>query len=193
MEIIKLKYGNTNTFLVQGTLLVDTDYAGTLQTFYKALKASSLRLESITHVIATHYHPDHCGLIGELQQRGIKLILLESQIESIHDADYIFDRDRLKYTPIDASKAKVILFEESSAYLKTLGIDGKIISTPSHSADSISVILDSGDCIVGDLPPMEFISGYEDSRALQADWNQIMNRHPNRILYAHIPEMRIKP
>ena len=47
--------------------------------------------------------------------------------------------------------------------------------------------------MVGDLQPMEYIDGYEDRRALQADWNQIMSRHPNRILYAHIPEMRIKP
>ena len=193
MEIIKLRYGNTNTFLIQGRLLIDTDYAGTLPAFYKALKANGIRLESITHLIATHYHPDHCGLIGELQQRGIKLILAESQSESVHASDYIFDRDRLNYSPTDAGKAEVIRFNESRAYLKALGIAGEIIPTASHSADSISVILDSGDCIVGDLPPMEFISGYEDSRALQADWNQIMRRHPKRILYAHMPEKRIKP
>jgi hypothetical protein len=33
----KLRYGNTNTFLVRGGngyLLVDTDYAGTLPAFY---------------------------------------------------------------------------------------------------------------------------------------------------------------
>ena len=54
-------------------------------------------------------------------------------------------------------------------------------------------ILENGDYMVGDLQPMEYIDGYEGRRALQADWNQIMSRHPNRILYAHIPEMRIKP
>ena len=35
-----LKYGNTNTFFIEGNdggLLVDTDYAGTLPAFYKAL------------------------------------------------------------------------------------------------------------------------------------------------------------
>ena len=37
--IAKLKYGNTNTFLIRGergNLLVDTDYAGTLPGFYQA-------------------------------------------------------------------------------------------------------------------------------------------------------------
>ena len=39
--IAKLKYGNTNTFLIRGesgTLLVDTDYAGTLPGFYCHLR-----------------------------------------------------------------------------------------------------------------------------------------------------------
>ena len=192
METVKLKYGNTSTFYIPGGLLVDTDYAGTLSAFYKALKIHCIRLDSFTHVIATHYHPDHCGLIGELQQRGIKLILLESQTKSVHASDYIFDRDRLRYTPIDTNKADIIRFDESREYLKTLGVAGEIIPTTSHSADSVSVILDNGDCIVGDLEPMEYIGGYEDSRALQADWDRIMRLHPKRILFAHRPEMRIK-
>lgn len=39
--VSKLRYGNTNTFLVQGEngyLLVDTDYAGTMPAFYRAIK-----------------------------------------------------------------------------------------------------------------------------------------------------------
>ena len=40
--VTKLRYGNTNTYLVRGekaNVLVDTDYAGTLMLFYKILKA----------------------------------------------------------------------------------------------------------------------------------------------------------
>ena len=192
METIKLKYGNTNSFFIPGGLLVDTGYAGTLTAFYKALKANGLRLERITHVLATHYHPDHCGLIGELQQHGASLILPESQKGSVHDPDHIFARDGLRYIPVDESKAERISFEESRAYLMTLGIAGEIISTPSHSADSVSLILDNGDCIVGDLQPREFLDGYESNKALRTDWERIMNCHPKRILYAHMPEMRIK-
>lgn len=51
----------------------------------------------------------------------------------------------------DESQAQVVLFEESRKFLGELGIEGEIISTPSHSEDSISVILDDGTCIVGDL------------------------------------------
>ncbi|MBP3555999.1 MAG: MBL fold metallo-hydrolase, partial [Clostridia bacterium] len=73
--VYKLKYGNTNTFLVCGTggnLLIDTDYAGTLPAFYRAIKEKNIRLSDISHVMATHYHPDHMGLISELMKQNIR-------------------------------------------------------------------------------------------------------------------------
>lgn len=192
MEIIKLRYGNTNTFFLPGGLLVDTDYAGTLPAFYKALKAGGLRLEEITHVMATHYHPDHCGLIGDLQQHGVRLILAESQEASVHYADRIFERDGLGFIPVDESRADRIRFEESRTYLKSLGIDGEILPTRSHSPDSVSVLLDSGDCLVGDLSPREYMDGYPDSDALWTDWERIMDCCPKRIWFAHMPEAEIR-
>ena len=45
--VIKLRYGNTNTFLVRGEsgyLLVDTDYAGTLSAFYGAIKKHNINI-----------------------------------------------------------------------------------------------------------------------------------------------------
>ena len=69
----KLKYGNTNTFFIRGTvgnLLVDTDYAGTLPLFYKEIKRQNISLKDITYVLATHYHPDHMGLVSELMKQG---------------------------------------------------------------------------------------------------------------------------
>ena len=64
----KLKYGNTNTFLVRGEkgyLLVDTDYAGTMQAFYRAIKKHNVKVRDISYVLTTHYHPDHIGLVSE--------------------------------------------------------------------------------------------------------------------------------
>ena len=191
MATVRIRYGNTNTFLVEGRLLVDTDYAGTMPAFYRALKANGIRAESITHVMATHFHPDHCGLIGELQKRGLRLILPEIQKEAVHFPDYIFKRDGISYVPVDEGTADNISIESGRDYLRTLGIEGEIVSTPSHSRDSVSLILDDGDCIVGDLQPREYIVCYDEDTGLKADWYVIMNHRPKRILYAHIPEMRI--
>lgn len=189
--VIRLKYGNTNTFLIRGSngnLLVDTDYAGTLPSFYRAIKEQDIKISDITYVIATHYHPDHMGLISELMQQGVKLLLIDSQARYVHYSDEIFARyKRFAYEPINENIAHTISFEESRDFLKSLGIEGEIIHTSSHSEDSISLILDDGSCLVGDLEPVEYIGAYENNSALADDWEHIMRYKPRAIYYAHRP------
>ena len=190
--MIKLRYGNTNTLLLCGNaanLLIDTDYAGTLPAFYKEIKKHGIDVRDITYVMATHYHPDHMGLIGELMEHGVKLLLIDAQTEYVHFSDEIFGREKqIKYTPIDESLATVISCAESRSFLISMGINGEIISTPSHSEDSVSVILDDGNCIVGDLEAIEFLDAYEDNPRLEKDWRRIMSYKPKKILYAHVNE-----
>ena len=189
--IAKLKYGNTNTFLIRGergNLLVDTDYAGTLPGFYRAIKAEGIRISDIGYVLATHYHPDHMGLISELMKQGVRLLLLDTQRPHVHFSDAIFARDRrVQYEPISAETATVLKSAESRAFLGRLGIHGEIAVTPSHSPDSVSLLLDSGECFVGDLEPMEYLDAYEEKEELQRDWEQIMGHSPKVIYYAHRP------
>lgn len=190
--ITRLKYGNTNTYFVHGVnggLLIDTDYAGTMPAFNKALKKSGISITDITYILATHYHPDHIGLVSELQKIGIKLLLMDIQSDYVHFADAIFKREKyLRYEPIDEKSNTIIGCDESRDFFANLGIAGEIIQTASHSEDSISVILDSGECIVGDLEPMEYIDAYEGNISLQNDWKLITSYHPKTIYYAHANE-----
>ena len=190
--VSKLKYGNTNTFFIRGTngnLLVDTDYAGTLFAFYKAMKDHNIRINDITYILATHYHPDHIGIVGELIKQGVRLLLVDAQREYIHFADEIFSRDkRLSYEPVNADNAILINCNESRDFLQKIGIKGEIISTPSHSNDSISLILDNGICFVGDLEPIEYLEAYEENAALKEDWNHVMSHNPKIIHYSHVKE-----
>ena len=190
--VSKLKYGNTNTFFIRGTnggVLIDTDYTGTLSAFYKKIKTQGIKLSDITYVLATHYHPDHIGLVSELMKQGVKLLLVDTQVEYVHFADEIFSRDqRLGYEPINADDSVIIKCNESRAFLQSIGITGEIISTPSHSCDSISLILDDGRCFVGDLEPMEYLGGYEDNDRLKKDWNRVMSYNPKIVYYAHANE-----
>lgn len=190
--VSRLKYGNTNTFFIRGTsgnLLIDTDYAGTLPLFYKELKKNTIGSDDITYVLATHYHPDHIGLIGELMELGIKLLLLDTQIEYVHFSDEIFGRDKgAKYMPINEKEALFLKCEESRAFLHSMGIEGEILSTPSHSNDSISLVLDNGLCFVGDLEPIDYLAAYEKNTRLEDDWKLIMRYNPKIIFYAHANE-----
>ena len=191
-----LKYGNTNTFLVQGAagnLLVDTDYAGTMQAFYRQLKGSGIRLSDIRFVMATHYHPDHCGLIGRLQRQGVRLLLLDSQLDAVHFPDDIFAREKRDYIPVDPDHAMMISADESRPFLERLGLEGEIIPTRSHSSDGIALILDDGNCFVGDLEPCEYIEAYGGESPLAKDWDLIMRRNPRIIHYAHAPARPFVP
>lgn len=193
--VSRLKYGNTNTFFlcgIAGNLLVDTDYAGTLPLFYKEIKRQNISLKDITYVLATHYHPDHIGLVSELMKQGVKLLLVDVQKEYVGFSDEIFAREKhLEVEPIRKEEATVITCEESRKFLQDLGIDGEIISTSSHSEDSVTLILDDGTCFVGDLEPMEYLGAYEENEKLAKDWERILSFQPKRICYAHANEKYI--
>ena len=186
-----LRYGNTNTCFLRGGLLIDTDYAGRMRQFYREIKKKGIRIEDIRYVLATHYHPDHTGLIGELIHHGVRLLLMDFQMRHVHDPDEIFQRDHLPFVPINELEAVVISSRESHAFLKSLGISGEIIPTPSHSQDSLSVVLDDGCCIVGDLEPLSYLESYDSNHALASDWDELLRRKPVRIIYAHANEQKL--
>lgn len=190
--MIKIRYGNTNTFFIQGTsngLLIDTDFAGTLPAFYRAIKEHDIKIGDISYLLATHYHPDHIGLVSELMKQGIKLLLIDTQKPHIHFADEIFRRDkRLNYEPINADNSIIISSKNSREFLGNMGIEGEIVSTPSHSEDSISLILDNGTCFVGDLEPIEYLDAYVHNVKLKNDWELVMSYNPKIIYYAHANE-----
>lgn len=189
-KITNIKYGNTNTYLIHGTngsLLIDTDYAGTLSSFFRTIKSLGIKVSDITYIIATHYHPDHIGLVGELVDMGIKLAIIDTQYKYVHFSDKIFERDNIyNYKSIKENEALLIKCEESRGFLRSIGIEGEIISTVSHSEDSISLILDSGECFVGDLEPIEYLSTYENNEKLKADWEKINKFKIENINYSHI-------
>lgn len=184
-----LRYGNTNTFYISAGkkgLLVDTDWAGTLPAFYKAIKASDLTLSDITYVMATHYHPDHMGLISELRALGIKHIVFDEQRDMLHFSDGIFAKEKgIQYAPIDDNRAEVIYCADSRDFLASLGINGEVLHTPAHSEDSVSLVLDEGIAIVGDLDPIDVVGAYEDNALLRDCWDMIMARSPKTVFYSH--------
>lgn len=186
-----LRYGNTNTYFFEG-LLIDTDMPGTITGFYKELKRNSIELKDIRYVLATHYHPDHMGLISELMSLGVRLLLIDKQKDSVHFSDPIFERQKaLRYRPIRENDAIVIRCDESRQFLAKIGIEGEIIATESHSGDGIALITDDGNCFVGDLEPMPFMDAYENNALLKKDWDTVLSYHPTHIYFAHVNDQKL--
>jgi glyoxylase-like metal-dependent hydrolase (beta-lactamase superfamily II) len=74
MDIIPIKLSVTTCYLVKAGeryILIDTGYAEDRELFYAGLKKAGVELSRISHIILTHHHDDHCGLLHDvLRENG---------------------------------------------------------------------------------------------------------------------------
>lgn len=99
MNIINVGSHSTNYYVLEtknGNLLVDCGWPGTLPQFTSELKHNGLASTEIKYILATHFHPDHAGLVQEFKNLGAKLIPVESQVEFVAPLN---DLVKIKNTP----------------------------------------------------------------------------------------------
>ncbi|MFT9057794.1 MAG: MBL fold metallo-hydrolase [Ethanoligenens sp.] len=186
MDIISIKLSVTTCYLLKaekGYVLVDTGYAEDWNLFQARLKEAGVELSQISHILLTHHHDDHCGLLHLiLRENGsVKIVMSEQCAELIqkgendqthgggllnkrvafliqHKQAYVslilhkkVDKSKnLKFQPYQAREPDIVFSGEPE--LRHLGIplDGKILETPGHTVDSVSVLFPDGNCLVGD-------------------------------------------
>lgn len=188
MNIINVGYSSTNYWLIgpdRARLLIDVGWPGTLFKLLHECKRKDVELHDIQHLLITHYHPDHAGLAEELKQRGIKLIVLDTQLGAIPELGRYIKPD-FHYQEITLVGAIQLTAASSREFLRRNGIAGEIILTPGHSDDSITLVLDSGEAFTGDLPPPMFATE-ESQPQIEKSWANI-RAHGARMIYpAHGP------
>lgn len=187
--IEELCYSGTNTYLVtgsRGSLLFDTGWAGTFPMLCKALGEKKLRLQDISVLLISHFHPDHMGIAGELQREGITVAAADVQLGCIHDADRILMREKDKhFVPIDDSSVRTVPLAQSREFLAELGISGEMLHTPGHSDDSISLWLDIEKVLlVGDLNPL-YELGLHKGTLIAGSWERLLALKPAKVFYGH--------
>ncbi len=188
MRIHELHYSNTNMYLIEGNkgkLLFDTGWAGTFPVFCKALGEIKVAAQDIDYILVSHYHPDHMGIAQEIADLGAILLVPDVQENYLHAADSVFEKEKNKaFIPVRDDKAQKIPLEESAAVLNGIGLNGRIIYTPGHSDDSISLYLDSGDLFVGDLNPLYELEMHKGTQ-IEDSWNKLLALKPKRVYYGH--------
>jgi endoribonuclease LACTB2 len=186
LHIVNVGYDPTNLyFIIPETgsgLLVDCSWPRTVGKLDASLKRNGLSFKQIAYLLVTHFHPDHAGLTQELRDRGVTLLLFETQapyaeaLSSIMKPDSGYVRIVVEGTPLHKH-------EDSRRLLLEAGIPGEVLLTPGHSEDSISLVLDNGMAFTGDLPPLFQLMATDITA--RASWHKITSLGANRIYPAH--------
>lgn len=187
--VVNIGYLSTNYWVVspgQDRLLIDLGYPGTMGMMRKRMAQMNVPINEVWYALATHYHIDHAGLGQELKLAGVTLLVLESQVQAI-PLMKSFTKPRDHYAEILPEGNRVITFAESRDLLAEIGIAGEILSTPGHSDDSVSVLLDDGKVFTGDLPP--FMPDWDDEqgRRIKSSWKLLQGLGAKIIYPAHGP------
>jgi glyoxylase-like metal-dependent hydrolase (beta-lactamase superfamily II) len=173
-KVIPLKVSVTNCFLLKlkaGYLLVDTPYPGKYEALVKALKEKNVDVADVKYLLLTHHHDDHAGAASELLKHTDATIIVHEKAlphlaagQSDPDGKSInlgtktvmtayttfIHRTGFAFPPVHLRGKDIVIKGDDNELLRSLGVNGKIIHTPGHTSDSISVILDDGIALVGD-------------------------------------------
>lgn len=209
-----LKMGPTNCYLLKsqnGYLLIDTSLPENLQPFTKELQEINVEPSQIKYLLLTHSHDDHAGFAAEIREKtNCTVITHRNSIESLNNGCImnvgrflnrrahitmlfynLTKRRDFEYTPVTLNDKDIIIKGDDKDTLKTIGIDGKIIYTPGHTNDGISVILANGDAFIGDacMSNLNFlhyrpIELYDSSLVFQS-WRKIIESGARTLYPGH--------
>lgn len=168
-QVTKIRLSLSNAYLVHGerAILVDSGSPGESQAIRKALVQAGVDVSSLSLLLHTHGHSDHAGSTAELRR-------LSGAPVAIHAADAAMLRGgrngplpptrlearmikRFVDKPFPAVEPDLVFDQELD--LAPYGVDGRVVMTPGHTAGSVSVLLASGEAIVGDVLMGGFMGG----------------------------------
>jgi endoribonuclease LACTB2 len=186
-NLVTLTIRSTHYYLVdalQGKLMVDTGWAGTLPELKSRLRRVAIDLAQIRFVMITHCHPDHAGLAQEIKQAaGARLIIHEKQVPFLEELKAFYAGKGI-YTPIRVEANDLVLQDSNREILNAIGIHGELVTTPGHSDDSVSLVLDSGMAFIGDLHPPDFVLD-EAREATRKSWKKLLSLNVKMVYPAH--------
>lgn len=208
IQIIPIKLSYSNAYLLKGrkTILVDTGAPGEGLKILRTLARIGIEPKNFSLILHTHAHFDHAGstlqlkgwidvptaiheadaaMLARGQMNPLTALGLESKLLKLMLSGMAFP----------AVKADIVIKDEIS--LKDFGVDGKITFTPGHTTGSLSILLNNGDAIVGDLMRGGDLGGAlfpsqpryhyyaDDLEQMRASIQKIMALKPKRLYVGH--------
>jgi glyoxylase-like metal-dependent hydrolase (beta-lactamase superfamily II) len=188
MNILNVGYDSTNYYVIEQSrtrLLVDVGWPDTLPKLRASLKRKGLSLKDLNYLFVTHYHPDHAGLVQELKDTGVQHLVIQQQLMAIPRLR-TYLKPNSGYIDIRLQDSLHLVTTESRAWLASIGISGEMVSTPGHSEDSISLVLDEGLAFTGDLLSPTMVDE-DNAEIVRQSWGRLRELKARTIYPGHGP------
>ncbi len=169
----RIRLGFTWVFLLKtadGFLLIDTSYPASFPKFRTSIARLGVQPSEIRYLLLTHHHDDHAGFAAPLAElSGCQIIAhpnaaapllrgtsndtmrpFNRRVGFVFSLFSLVHRD-FSFPPLSLDGTHTQWEEHESDLPEQMGIAGRILYTPGHSADSLSLVLSDGTAFVGDV------------------------------------------
>ncbi len=217
MTLVKIKTvtcANVKSYLLYNhdtVVMVDTGHKNTTRSLLTGLAEISKQPADVDLIILTHTHFDHAGGAKEIRElTGAPLAVHKEEAGFLKRGKTpfprgtrwkgklmvligrIFARGMSKYPPVTPD----ILIEEELD-LSAYGIPGKVVHTPGHTSGSVSVLLETGEALVGDnVLGLSFKTHYppfaNDKAGVLDTWQLYIDHGMKTLLPAHGGRVKIE-
>jgi len=224
-DLYRLNLGLNSSFLLkysEGYFLIDTSFSNEYENLKERIKSTNVEIPDINYILLTHYHNDHSGSAAMLRDDAdARIIAHENAIPWLEKGDGTVQANwvniRIKilfsitelfsrgmqddsFPPVLMEDDDIVIYGDDNKILRNIGIPGKILCTPGHSNDSISLVLDDGRAFIGDIAVdfPKFLGTYyrpalvENMNQVLESWKKIVDAGAKTIYPAHGPSFVVE-
>jgi len=203
--VLPVSQEGANIYLIptaSGHILVDTGMPFLAKKLDVVFEEAGVDPKSVQLIVLTHGHLDHIGSVAYAKQatggkvlchRSFAELLKKSKMEqAVPQTNKIgvrFTNGLSKLLRFTGVEPDIVVDDQFD--LSEYGVAGKIIHTPGHSASSISIVLDSGEALIGDMVREEeggeigLGAFYEDKQLLIESLEKVAALEPRTIYLSH--------
>lgn len=195
-----------------GYIMIDTGYEHSLKDVENKLNRNGIKLSEIKYVFLTHAHDDHAGFLNELLEKNanLKVIMSDKSMPTLKRGQNSFDggcstffawlfckcmavfgKAEHRFPVIeDKYDSRFIEITETNKEELEEILQGKILFTPGHTADSISLKVENaifcGDAAMNGFPSMKRMTIWvENTKQYEQSWETLLTENAERLYPAH--------
>lgn len=204
-----VRFGHSNIYLIQtetGRILVDAGMPGAPDKLQEVFAVTGVDPASVRLIVATHGHLDHIGMLAQAQRLtgasiaahpSVAQLLRTGQVEEATPQSALghfmngMTAVLMLVSGAEVEPVEPDILVEDTLDLAAFGLAGRVVHTPGHSGGSLSILLDDGEALLGDMIRDEG-SGtigpgmfYDDKDELLASLETIAEAAPRVIYLSH--------